>query len=107
MARRKAATAMTNQDLSEVSLAIGELRAGQAFQQEALMAIQGDVRTIVNALSNLPPSPECKAEHVILHSKIDDTKKDVATLTTKISALIVGGATAIKIFLNQKLGIDL
>ena len=66
MTRQKAATAMTNQDLSEVSLAIGELRAGLAFQKEALLAIQGDVKTIVNALPNLPPSPQCKAEHVIL-----------------------------------------
>ena len=107
MTRRKAATAMSNQDLSEVSLAIGELRAGQAFQKEALLAIQGDVKTIVNALPNLPPSPQCKAEHVILHSKIDETEKKVTTLTTKISALIIGGATAVKFFLNQKLGIDI
>lgn len=94
-------------DLSEVSLAIGELRAGQAFQKEALMNIQGDVKTIVSSLGKLPPSPQCVAEHAILHSKIDDNEKKITTLTAKVSALIIGGATAVKFFLNNKLGIDI
>lgn len=106
MARRKAATAMTNQDLSEVSLAIGELRAGQTFQQEVLSEIKSSLKHLTESLKSPPPSPVCVAKHAELDEHLKETDKKVTWLTTKVSAIIMIGATGVKLGLN-KMGIDI
>lgn len=102
---RKAANQMSH-DLSEVSLAIGELRAGQAAQREALGEIKDSLKHITASLSSLPPSPVCTAKHAELDEHLKETDKKVTWLTTKVSAIIMVGATGVKFGLN-KLGIDL
>lgn len=103
MARK--ATQMS-QDLSEVSLAIGELRAGQAADRQALQEIKSDVKTIMGAMSNLPPSPTCVVKYTQLDERIDNIHKEVKWLSAKVGALIAAGATVAKVGLN-KLGIDI
>ena len=97
---------MAGQDLSEISVAIGELRAGQTSQREALGDIKSKLQTISDSLAKMPPNPICIAEHQILHAKLEDTNLKIKSLSAKVSGIVALGVVLVEGFLKW-IGISL